>query len=237
MDYGEHLEALARESAALVRAAERAWPDAAVPPCPGWTMADLVAHMASGNWRVATLVETRSLEPLPREFPAETPATDQLLAWYRASTDQLLEVLAATEPGAPVWTFVPERSAAFWALRRANETAVHRWDAEQASGIGRPIAAPLAVDGIDETLEIFSRRGLVGDGETVHFHCTDADGEWLVRATPAGFEIDRVHAKGDVAVRGSASALDLYLWGRLPIDGFETFGDLAVLERVFDVSR
>ena len=59
---------------------------------------------------------------------------------------------------------------------------------------------------------------MIGNGETLHFHRTDGDGEWLVRLTPDGPEVERAHAKGDVAVRGSASDLLLARAGRVGLD-------------------
>ena len=64
----------------------------------------------------------------------------------------------------------------------------------------------------------------------MHLHCTDADGEWLLRFDPDGFTFTREHAKGDVAVRGPASDLMLYLVGRGPLDALEVHGDAGVLD-------
>ena len=55
----------------------------------------------------------------------------------------------------------------------------------------------------------------VGDG-TLHLHCTDVEGEWLVARRDGEVTVTREHAKGDVAARGSASDLFLFLWGRVP---------------------
>jgi hypothetical protein len=120
----------------------------------------------------------------------------------------------------------------------AQETTVHRVDAEQAAGrpVG-PIDAGLAVDGIDEVFTVFvpalgSDRS-PGDGRTVHLHATDAEGEWLIRFDPGAVVVEYGHAKGDAAVRGPAGELLLWLWGRRPLDGLEVFGatDAAVALR------
>jgi hypothetical protein len=54
----------------------------------------------------------------------------------------------------------------------------------------------------------------------------------LVRLTPDALEVERGHAKCDVdvAVRGTASDLLLWAWGRVPTDGgtLEVLGDPAV---------
>jgi hypothetical protein len=85
-------------------------------------------------------------------------------------------------------------------------------------------------------VSVFGVDALRGDGETVHLHFTDtaegAPGEWLVTLTADGPAIEPVHAKGDVAARGPASDLDLYLWGRVGVDTLEVFGDVALLERM-----
>jgi MDMPI C-terminal domain len=75
--------------------------------------------------------------------------------------------------------------------------------------------------------------GALREGEpetTIHLHCTDVAGEWLVRRSPDGLDIERAHAKGDVAARATASDLDLYLHGRVPVDALELFGDPELLE-------
>ena len=73
-----------------------------------------------------------------------------------------------------------------------------------------------------------------GNGETLHLHCTDGEGEWLVRLDPDGVSSSHEHAKGDVAARGTASDLLLFLYGRVDPEQLEVFGDaslLATLER------
>ena len=71
----------------------------------------------------------------------------------------------------------------------------------------------------------------MGDG-TVHLHCTDVDGEWLVARRDGEVTVTAEHAKGDVAARGSASDLLLFLWGRVPADALEVFGDADLLGAV-----
>ncbi len=71
-----------------------------------------------------------------------------------------------------------------------------------------------------------------GNGETIHFHCTDGDGEWLARLGPDGARRHAEHAKGDVAARGTASDLLLFLYGRVGADALEVFGDAALLDAV-----
>ena len=158
--------------------------------------------------------------------PARAATASTVTPWSRPSASgaqALLETLRSVDPATSVWTFSStNRTAAFWQRRRTQEIAVHRYDAETAAGTPTPIDTALAVDGIDEFLTVFLPRladnfGDVGDG-TVHLHCTDVDGEWLVARHDGEVVVTAEHAKGDVAARGGASDLLLFLWGRVPAD-------------------
>ena len=157
------------------------------------------------------------------------------MPYFRDGARQLVDALAATDPATSVWTFsAADRTAGFWYRRRAQETAVHRYDAELAAGTPMPIDTELAVDGIDEFLFAFLPRlaanlGDLGDAK-IHLHCTDAEGEWLVARAGDDVVVTREHAKGDVAARGTASDLLLFLWGRVPASALEVFGDAGVLD-------
>jgi hypothetical protein len=56
----------------------------------------------------------------------------------------------------------------------------------------------------------------------VHLHATDVAGEWFIE--PNG-RVDRGHARGDVALRGTASDLLLALYNRVDIDDLDVIGD------------
>jgi uncharacterized protein (TIGR03083 family) len=197
-------------------------------------MGKLVAHIAQVQRWAEMTVRTRAKERLSRDDLPGPPAEAQLVGWFREATAALLATLAATEPTTPVWTFTPDGTAAFWARRQAQEVAVHRWDAEDAAGGAAALSALLARDGIDELLEILPCRAgerFIGAGESIHLHCLDVQGEWLVRLGPKGLGVEHSHQLADAAARGSASDLDLFLWGRLPADRLEVFGDRALLDR------
>jgi predicted lipid carrier protein YhbT len=117
-------------------------------------------------------------------------------------------------------------------------------------GVGRrPARAILAepalepatsVDAVDELLDNLPSAGyfapkvaeLRGQGESIHLHCTDIEGEWMITLTPAGFAWEHAHGKGTVAVRGSAGDLVLLLYGRRRADDarLARFGDLGLLD-------
>ena len=243
MEVAEHLEALGREAAA-VAAAVRRGTDAPVSSCPGWTVGDVAAHLGVTHRWAAEIVRTRADSWLrgAKDRWGIDPKEPGLAEWVETGAGELVGVLRDTDPDTPLWTLAGPGQARFWARRQAHETAVHRWDAEVGHGSPSAIEGELAADGIDEFLSVIGafRRGgseRDGEGETVHFHRTDGDGEWLVRFPAGGktMEVSREHAKGDAAARGSGSDLMLFLWGRVPVDRLEVFGDAALLERWFEL--
>jgi MDMPI C-terminal domain len=114
-------------------------------------------------------------------------------------------------------------------------------DAEQA--VGRPlgpIEPALSIDGIDEIMTVFlpvvGAARSPGDGRTVHLRATDTRGEWLIRFDEDDVLVEAGQARVDAAVRGPASELLLWLWGRLPLDGFEVVGDRGAAEALRGVT-
>jgi hypothetical protein len=144
-------------------------------------------------------------------------------------------VLTDADPAAAVWTWSSDHTVGFVVRRMAQETAVHRWDADQAAKRDMPIEGSLASDGIDEFLQHFLGDPVEGAppvGGSVHIHCTDVAGEWTIRPTEAGeFDVTREHAKGDCAIRGGASDLLLALWRRQPLSVLDVVGDAEVAAR------
>jgi uncharacterized protein (TIGR03083 family) len=234
MDHHVYLDTIRHESAALADAAASVPRDTPVPTCLDWDMAHLVTHIAQVQQWARLIVATRATERPPRSALPTPPERASLIPWFRQATSALLETLTTTDPATPVWTWTNARNVAYWARRQAQEVAIHRWDAQHAAGAAAPLATALAADGVDELLEMlpFVPGERKGAGETIHLHCTDAPGEWLVRLGAGGLEVERVHARGDAAARGPASDLDLFLWGRLPADALELFGDAALVGKL-----
>jgi uncharacterized protein (TIGR03083 family) len=241
MDYTSHLAALRSDGAAAVVAATDGIENP-VPGCPGWTVADLSGHLAAIHHRFGTIVRDRLLDPPRTLWQVEPPPPAERAAWLAQSHRALVEALEGADPQTPVWAWTGPRPTAFWARRMALETAVHRWDLESAAGVADPIDAELAVDGVDELLDVIlpvRREGLYGaepwrfggEGERLHLHATDAAGEWVLRFAGGGVEVTREHAKGEAALRGPASELLLVLYGRLApgAGAAELLGDPQVL--------
>src|SRR5881227_1264628 len=138
MRYLEHVRA---ESARLGEVA-RSGLDAAVPSCPGWTVDDVVRHVAMVY---VHKVEVLKLGALPDPWPPDFTALASL-EWYDDARAAILDALEAAGTETQTWTFSPrDRTSAFWYWRMAHETVIHRIDVEQAHDVVTPIDAELAL--------------------------------------------------------------------------------------------
>lgn len=228
----DYVESLRADSADLAAAAAGRL-EAAVPSCPGWSVKDLVVHTGEVH-RFWYEIAARRLQSREDAHPEQDPGTQEPLMWFKEGAANLAHVLEEADPSIEVWTWSQQKNIAFIQRRMAQETAVHRWDAQAAARAPEAIGPEVAMDGIDELFDIWlpaESTSLEGSGETIHFHQTDGDGEWLVRVGPSGIEVESGHAKGDAAVRGTASDLLLVLWRRLSISEVETFGDTSLVGR------
>ena len=229
MDASTHLDHLRADGAALVSAC-RDDPTAVVPTCPGWDRTRLLSHVAGvHSWARAQLAAGPETRVRFSEAP-EPPAGDELIPWYERGVAELVSALTTMELDATWATWAGPQPGTFYPRRMAQETAMHRRDAEPAA-----FDPALAVDGVDEHLELFAPRipadRVAGRHGTIHLHATDADGEWLVQLGNGGITFEHGHAKGDVALRGTAGDLLLWIWNRAPVDDrFEVFGDRALLD-------
>jgi len=218
-----------------------------VPTCPGWTVARVTTHTGRiHRWLAAALVgpdvDRGGAVPAAERPPVGT----DLGAWLHEGHQLLLAAIDATGPDgavrAPGW----ERPATWWLRRVCHETTVHAWDAQAAAGDPDPVPVPMAIDGIDEVVDVFLPTAVdlatFGPDATLHLHTTDPRsprdaGEWLIALGPGGVHAERRHAKGDVALRGPASDLLLWLWGRVPTASLDTVGDVSVAGRYLTATR
>jgi len=210
--------------------------DAPVAACPGWDVLRLAEHLGFIH-RWARFCAVNARPPTEDDEPIGAFDADGAGDWLRDGAARLVETLRTIDPGAPTWhPFPVERVAAVWPRRQAHETAMHRWDAERAVGIVASIDADLASDGIDEYFEIavprlIAREGIELPAGSLHVHCTDVEGEWLVSSDDGDYRMVRAHEKGDAALRGPAEPILLRLWGRetARADELSPVGDESVL--------
>ncbi|MGZ6993859.1 MAG: maleylpyruvate isomerase family mycothiol-dependent enzyme [Acidimicrobiia bacterium] len=235
MDYADFFPVVMTQARELADAGRASDLGAPVPSCPEWDVAKLVRHTGTAHRWSAGVVRTR--EPLsPKSIDLALPDDPAALPdWLEQSASELVATLADADPDGECWTWTADHHVRFWARRMAHETAVHRWDGQGAVGTAEGFDPELAVDGIDEHLEnlpfVVGPEQARGEGETLHLHCTDVDGEWVLRLGPDGLEVRREHAKGDIALKGTASDLFLVVLGRVRPTNVEIFGDASALQR------
>ena len=232
------LDTIRADARALADAARKD-PDARVPSCPDWDVAALVGHLGFVHRWAAAIVRSGATS-YPGDIETAQPG-DDLVGWFTEGATDLVDLLASTPSDQPSWNHMRgEPVVGYWARRMAHETAIHRFDVQLAHGSTTPIDTELAVDGIDELVDIWLPKSLRKNpertlGGTLHLHTTDTEGEWLIDVRDGEAHVTREHAKGDAAARGTASDLLLTLWGRLPTSTLEVFGETAILERWSDV--
>ena len=229
----EMLAQLAADGAALRAAATDL--DAAVPPCPGWTVRDAVAHTGQVYAHKATIIEG-GLDAPPQPWPPRWDYTD-VLEWYDEQLHRVIEALRTRDPATRVWTwYEPEQNVGFWIRRMMQETVIHRADVESAQGAISTVDERVAVDGIDELVE----RMLCNDDESYYEGMSPGHGErvtiaagnaaWTITfgARVASFTRDDT-GDADARLEGEAGAVLLALWNRLPYSAVTTTGDDGAL--------
>ena len=197
-------------------------------------MAQLVAHLGRVWGWAARVVDTGSRADHPEP---EGVAEDELVGWAGGQARALIGVLEVADPDSSCWTFGEPRNRLFWSRRQALETAVHAWDAQLAVNDPEPLGSDLSVNGIDEFLDVMLPRSMgrhpgTWTGQSLHLHCTDGDGEWMVRLGPdSTVTAERAHGKADVALHGPAPTLYLWCLNRASSSDLTVFGDSSVVDR------
>lgn len=213
-----------------------------VPSCPGWTVLDLIHHIGAIYYSVRSHV-SRGITSRPDSagLGEELPTGPAAVQWWADEHDQLVRLLDALDPQLPAWNWAPQaKQVSFWQRRMAHETAVHRWDAQTAVGQVEPIETKLAIDGVTEVLDTHlpagRRQGSLDRTGVVQLAATDVDQQWTVRLRGEGVALldtdtwlDSGEHRARTLARGSASDLNLALFGRVPFDVLDVTGDLTLL--------
>jgi uncharacterized protein (TIGR03083 family) len=212
--------------AAAVARLELLDPPPTLRTCPDWSVRDIVEHVGRAHRWAAEIIERRIDHPFP--LPQVTAPDGPPAARTQWLTEGAARLnLAATDlgPEGAVWTWSADRTARFWVGRIMHDTLIHRVDAELGLAAEPAVEADLAADGVRDLLHTIATlssqptlglfQGLRGQGQTLHFHATDTDGEWFVIREPDRVTWRTGHEKADVAVRGPARDLLLVLNRRL----------------------
>jgi uncharacterized protein (TIGR03083 family) len=240
MDKSRYMECLSSDYGDLRDAAAAAEPTARVPCCPDWTMADLVVHMGEVYLEKATSMRTgRS----PEQWPPPGLAGEAPLALLARAYGELIEELTTRDPASPTPTwYEPDQTVGFWIRRMAQETVIHRIDAQQAAGLPvTPAPDDLAIDGIDEVLRVFlsyssvtwpdefsQMKGGHLAGEDGHDTITVAGGPGALtlHVSPRGVLVtDGAGDSPRVALEAAPDPMLRWLWGRAGDDAVRVTGD------------
>jgi uncharacterized protein (TIGR03083 family) len=220
-----YLETIAAQSRQLADTLVPEHLAAVVPSCPGWSLADLAAHL---GWvqRWARLAALTGQQPEPDEIdPA--PDADALAEWIVAGADALVETLAAVPADAPTWhPFPVPLIAGVWPRRQAHEVTIHRWDAQSAIGVPSPLDPGAATDFVAEYFEVVVPRVVARDGRT------PPAGDLRIALTDTAVTL-HVHVDGSMVtvldeappiatarvglLSGTAEDVLLALWRRAPL--------------------
>jgi uncharacterized protein (TIGR03083 family) len=208
--------------------------DAPVPPCPGWSVRDVVVHTGEVySHKVACMRLPEGPEHVDdwNHGPADGEDTFE---WFRERHDELVTELTARGPEAPSYTWHdPDQTVGFWFRRMAHETAVHRADVESAFDAVTPVDGDLAVDGIDEVLDLFLvyQAEDVGPDGPGRGTVAVRTGEHIWRLTLAADDVvlSREPGAAEAVVSGEPSELLLWLWGRRPDTAVTLEGDSDLL--------
>ena len=210
-----------------------------VPSCPQWQGADLARHVAEVYLHKT---ETIRRGAFPEPWPPDL-GDDPLAALDRAYGELTAE-FAAHEPAERALTwYEPVQTVGWWIRRMAQETVIHRVDAELTAGV-EPLAIPadLAADGIDEVLECFLAYATTAypdhladlmadcDGSTVRIDTES--GSWLVQLGPDVATVERASADAEAVIRGSEDAVLRWLWRRVGNSAVELDGNRAVVGKL-----
>ena len=206
MDY---LAAIRSDSDLFYATTDGVDPTLGVPACPEWNIADLVWHLGEVQCFWSNIIEMRATDPDEAEKakPARPDNYAELIAWGRSQTDRMISILQATTTPRPCGRgpsrtrITPSASPAVtrcrkWRCIAGTSSTRRRPDLPIRSTRGRvrfDRRAPRDHDAVVDQREEAAAR-------SVHIHCTDTDGEWIIQ--PNG-SVEPIHAKGDVAVRGT----------------------------------
>jgi len=224
MDYSRYLDCLATDYARLrdVAAMDLAAP---VPSCPGWTVADLTRHVGE-VFLHKTVIMREGAEPDP--WPPKELADEEPIALLDRAYAGLHGEFVGRKPADPAQSwYSPDQTVGFWYRRMAQETVIHRIDAEL--GTAQPIAPvpdDLAIDGIDELLKVFVAHSVAEWGDYFTEVLASSRGwtytirtdgaSWGVRTGPGRFAVNDGPGDGsaDVTISGPPAAVLRWVWNR-----------------------
>ena len=201
-----------------------------VPTCPEWTVGDLVQHVGAVYLHKVVTLQDGSA---PSEWPPAGLNDEEPVALLDRAYAELEAELGRRGPEAfsPTW-YEPDQSVGFWVRRMAQETVIHRIDAELAVGVPvAPVPDDLAIDGIDELLKVFVAYDLkkspqdfaetLAESPGWSYTINTAGVEWLIGTSPGSFSVGGGpgmtvpdFSNVDIAISGTPTAMLRWVWNR-----------------------
>jgi uncharacterized protein (TIGR03083 family) len=227
-------QALRAHTEQLAESVGAARSDAAVPTCPGWTMADLVEHVGHTQHWVSEIIERRIADPaqLPTEMATVPTEPADWPTWLSEGGARAAAAFSDEALDAPVFNAAADERTGgeFWLSSILNESVIHGADAAYAAGRDIDIDADVAAGLITNHLAMLtsptwaaqrpeSASALSGAGETLLWRATDAPAlgggcEWFMERNPEGASWQARSGQADVSVGGPAKSLLLILTRR-----------------------
>jgi uncharacterized protein (TIGR03083 family) len=245
MDSSRLLRCLEDDFALLRAAVAGTDPSARVPSCPDWSLGELARHVAEVYLHKAECIRLRAF---PEDWPPGVLDPDPVTSLDRthAVLTGQLSAHSAADPAA-TW-YEPDQTVGFWIRRMAQETVIHRIDAELAAGRPvSPIPDDLAVDGIDEVLKLFVGYGSshwvddFGDlldtpderpvSVSTDHHAWTLTAEAAEDGRPGRVNVTDAGVDGEALVSGDPVPLLLWLWNRGDDASVRVSGDAALLQQ------
>ena len=223
-----YLELLRADAARLEEVAARGL-DVPVPSCPDWRVDDLVRHVGAVYLHK---VECMRLNAAPDPWPPPDLDSREPLPLLDDSLQALLAELEQRGTDSPSATWWPaNQTSGFWYRRMAQETAVHRVDAELAYDEVTPVAPDLAVDGIDEILAImlcadWASGPEINNAVDARLRVRAGGMAWTATVSRDSVIVDQEDTDPvDAEISGDPDAVLLWLWGRAGDEAVHFSGD------------
>lgn len=162
---------------------------APVPTCPGWDLGRLLRHLGGAHRWIETTVRTHGARLLVEEDAAgadgpETTEAAVLGEWLARCAARLVDSLLVAGPDAAVW-ITPGQPEMSLVRRALHDTVLHRADVELALGTAFEVDPEIALDALDEWLELASQPRLM-DAESALPELLGPDRTLRLQATGSG---------------------------------------------------